>query len=181
VFRGWHCEAGEDSATPITLERLGDRVFTHRATDLNVVVHSNRQMNADAGPQSRRRFGDGLFVTEAGQLYGRRAASSGPATVEQARGGSGRPVTQRELSEWQGSGNSYGYLCTVTTNGGPLTLRSVPRGSQSGSLRSGEQFVLAAVRVTADGETWYRADPLERRIGGWVSARFAACNREHFN
>ena len=90
VFRGWYCEAGEQSATPITLERLGDRVFAHQATDLSVVVHSNRTMNVDAGPRSQKRFGDGLYVTDAGLFYNKKA---GPREV------SAQPVPSTRLPQ----------------------------------------------------------------------------------
>lgn len=298
VFRAWYCEAGQQSATPITLERLGDRVFAHQATDLSVVVHSNRMMNVDAGPRSLKRFGDGLYVTEAGRFYNKKTTpsqtstqgsavaklpqlrvgayvvagttcgqasnstlvwwngqsfsggrqhpaypeligqnryiastrgwednkvyrvainvksqtayerdgvrfgycseaslpamwrgstppqkklSSGPAMVEEASPAAAKAVTPAEFKEWQGNGNSYGYFCTVATQGGPLALRSVPAGRQTGSLPNGTNFVLNAVRITANGESWYLTDPVDRNAGGWVSARFVSCNPEHFD
>jgi hypothetical protein len=302
VFRAWYCEAGERSATPITLERIGDRVFTHKATDLNVVVHSGRMMMADAGPRSRKQFGDGLYVTEAGRMYNKTAATSQasaqaassaqlpqlrtgayvsfptrcaqasnatlewwngqsfsggrrhpayPRAVGPARPNGSQPfvadvkgwednktyrvnflvlsqsmyerdglryfhcsesrlppmwrgetppqtaapsaavvpakdarvatVTSREFREWQGNGDSYGYLCTVRMGSGSLALRSMPAGGQVGSLPNGETFILMDVRVTRDGETWYRADPLKRSGSGWVSSRFVTCDAEHFD
>lgn len=297
VFRSWYCEAGEQSATPITLERLGDRVFTHRATDLNIVVHSGRMMQADAGPRSRKQFGDGLYLTDAGRFYNKKTVTSqtvSPSVMPQLRTGayvsfptrcaqasnatlewwngqffsggrkhpayprpvdqpnSGRaqsfvadtkgwednkvyrvniivlsqsmyerdglryfhcseaqlpatwrgstppqkklgadavvdavttqaPVTPAEFREWQGNGNSYGYLCTVKMTSGSLTMRSAPAGRPSGSLANGDTFLLLEVMVTGVGETWYRADPLKAKGAGWVSARFVACDPEHFN
>ena len=301
VFRAWYCEAGEQSATPITLERLGDRVFTHRATDLNVTVHSSRMMQADAGPLSRKRFGDGLYVTDPGLFYSRttvtaqvtaqapvptlmpqlqlgayvafptRCAEASNATLEWWNGqffsggrkhpayprpvaqqSSGRakafiadtrgwednrvyrvnivvlspsmyerdglryfhcsearlPATWRgstppqkklsadamlenapeqaaltpaEFKQWQGNGSSYGYLCTVRMATGSLTMRSAPAGRPSGYIANGDMFLLKEVKLAADGETWYRAEPLKTGGTGWVSARFAACNPEHFN
>lgn len=298
VFRAWYCEAGEQSGTAITLERLGDRVFKHRATDLDVVVHSGSMMQASAGPRSRKQFGDGLYVTEPGRIYNKKVAAGKaayPAQLPQLRAGAyvsfptrcaqasnatlewwngqffsgGRkhpaypravgaarpngsqpfvadvkgwedsktyrvnflvlsqsmyerdglryfhcsdarlppmwrgetppqtavpsadaglakdtrvaPVTPREFREWQGGGDSYGYLCTVRMGSGSLALRSTPAGGQVGSIPNGDTFLLMDVRVTADGETWYRADPLKRRGAGWVSSRFVTCNAEHFD
>lgn len=301
VFRAYYCEASEQSAAPITLERLGDRVFTHRATDLNVVIHSVRMMQADAGPRSRKQFGDGLYLTDAGRFYNKtsatgpvspttnaqslmpqllngayvafptRCAQASNATLEWWNGqffsggrkhpayprpakheGTGRakpfiadtkgwednkvyrvnivvlsqsmyerdglryfhcsearlpatwrgstppqnkltanavletlnrsaPVTPNQFKEWQGHGDSYGYLCTVSITTGSLTMRSVPAGRPSGSMSNGETFLLMEVKVAANGETWYRAAPLTANGEGWVSAKFATCNPEHFN
>jgi len=301
VFRAWYCEAGEQSAAPITLERLGDRTYTHRASDLNIIFHSGRMMQADAGPRSRKQFGDGLYVTDPGRFYNRataisqsspqmatppimpqlrtgayvsfptRCAQASNATLEwwngqffsggrkhpayprpinQARWGrtqsfvadtkgwddnkayrvnilvlsqsmyerdglryfhcsearlpatwrdstppqkklnadavletTGRSaaVTPAEFKEWQGNGNSYGYLCTVSMTSGSLTMRSAPAGRLSGSIPNGDTFILMEVRVAGDGETWYRAAPLKAQGEGWVSARFVVCNPEHFN
>lgn len=301
VLRAWYCEADESSATPITLERLGDRVFSHRATDLNVVVLSGRMMQIDAGPRISKQLGDGLYVTEAGRIYNKKATASqvstqaaysaqspqlrigayvtsptrcaqaSNATLEWWNGqffSGGRkhpaypratgparsngsqsfvadvkgwedsktyrvnflvlsqsmyerdglryvhcsdaqlppmwrgetppqgkpnanamlsestrvaPVTPREFRDWRGNGDSsYGYLCTVRMSSGSLALRSTPNGRQLGTLPNGDTFVLMDVRMTTDGETWYRANPLNRTVSGWVSSRFAACNAEHF-
>lgn len=300
IFRGWYCEAGERSATPIILERLGGHVFTHAATGLHVLTYSDRMMQIEAGERSRKQFGDGLYVTEPGRMYSKASAASrkpelgNSAQMPQLRtgayvragttcqkasnatlewwngqffsGGRKHPayprptssaqtngsqpfvassrnwednkvirvnivvlspsiyerdgvryshcadnrlpqtwrgetppqkklsaeavlesdarvaaISPKEFREWQGNGNSYGFLCTVSTANSSLTIRSAPAGPPMGSVSNGELFVLMDVRVTAEGETWYSGAASKQKGTGWVSAQFVTCDAQHFD
>lgn len=77
-------------------------------------------------------------------------------------------------NQFREGGGETTYLCKVAVTSGSLRVRSSPAGGVVGSLRSKDDFEIAAATYDKSKKTWYLASVQGKKLG-WVRSDFVKC------